>query len=594
MTDERDEIRRRVDIVELVQAGGVTLRPLGKNWQGLCPFHQDKKPSFSVTPSTGRYRCWSCGESGDIFTWVMKTQNLDFVEALKVLAKQAGVTLSNRPTQDPAIRQSHESAMEEANQFFRDQLKRSTVASEYCRRRGLDEETIQQWELGYAPDVGEALATHLKKRGFSLPECEALFLVSKDNQGGYYDKFRGRVMFPIRDERGTLVAFGGRIIGDGNPKYINSGDTPIYRKSRVLYGLFQSKERVSKERRAVLCEGYVDVIACHRSGVKSALASLGTSLTEDQAKLLKRWVDEVVILYDSDAAGQRAARKGIGILEAEGIRVRVALMPEGDDPDTLLRSQGPAAVARAVEQALQPLDYNLQALEKRLDPANDEFWHEAIEILAESSNEMEVLKYVDRLGGMYPGVRDVVSARTVLRRQIGQARKARKSVKHIEDEAPAAAPKPTPVAMPPLNSAEVIMFCSLSVAELRHSAWMFLTRQSQILMTRTALELAGALAKAFPNDSPKGEPIEWLHRIEPEEYCQMLSDVFSDLRGDNVSEAILADAIQTLRNHMGTQQLEQLKQERQGDQDLKAIHERLKQLKPKHAKEKRDDFEGLF
>ncbi len=592
MTDERDEIRRRVDIVELVQAGGVTLRPYGKHWRGLCPFHQDKNPSFNVTSSTGRYRCWACGESGDVFTWVMKTQNLEFGDALKQLAKLAGVTLKHHSRQDPVQRQSHESAMEEAGQFFRDQFAKSSVASEYCRRRGLDDDVIKQWEIGYAPDVGEALAIHLQRRGFSLAECETLFLVSKDPTGGYFDKFRGRIMFPIRDERGLLVAFGGRIIGDANPKYINSGDTPIFRKSRVLYGLYQSKERVAKERVAVLCEGYVDVIACHRSGVKTALASLGTSLTEDQAKLLKRWVDKVVIFYDSDAAGQKAARKGIGILEAEGIQVRVALMPAGDDPDTLLRSQGPAAVARAVDEALQPLDYNLQALEKRLKPEQEEFWTEAIEILAECSNDLELLRYIDRLGGLYPGVRDVVSARTILRKQVAKARKVKRAPVGYDEEGSVRPTAPEP--LPPLNSSEVILFCALVAPELRQAAWLFITRQMSILMTKSALDLAAAVAAAFPDAPPDGEIREWVHRVEPEEMCQFYCDTLSDIRGDNVSEEMLSDAIQSLRDHVEGQEVEIMKQGRTDDKDAQAIIERLKKLKPKHEKEKKDDLEGLF
>ena len=254
MAGEIEEIRARINIVDLVSQR-VQLKKTGKNYQGLCPFHDDKRPSFTVNPVVGRYRCWSCGETGDIFNWVMKTQNVPFAEALQLLAAQAGVELTNRPNpQERSERALHLEIMEEALKFFREQLSKSSTAQDYLTRRGIDESTIAEWELGYAPDVGEALAVHLRKKAYALSVCRSLFLVEEDASGGYYDKFRGRLMFPIRDERGDLVAFGGRVLGDGVPKYINSSDTPVYRKSRVLYGLNRALGHISrmKPRQAVL------------------------------------------------------------------------------------------------------------------------------------------------------------------------------------------------------------------------------------------------------------------------------------------------------------------------------------------------------
>ncbi|RYG41951.1 DNA primase, partial [bacterium] len=320
--DPRDEIRRRVDIVDLV-GREVPLKKRGKNWLGLCPFHADKNPSFNVSPETGRYKCFACGAGGDVFTWVMERRNVDFPEALQLLAREANVILPERTgPREPKV--DHNSAMETALAYFREQFERSPLAREYVAGRGMDEATIKTWEMGYAPNVGEALAMYLKRAGISLAVAKEAFLVDEDAGGGYFDKFRGRLMFPIRDERGQLVAFGGRLLTTGHPKYINSGDTPIYRKSRVLYGLNRAREPLGKSRRAVLCEGYLDVIACHRAGVETAVASLGTALAEDQAKLLKRWSDEVVILYDSDDAGRKAALRATDVLVAAGLRVRVA------------------------------------------------------------------------------------------------------------------------------------------------------------------------------------------------------------------------------------------------------------------------------
>ncbi|HZH98329.1 MAG TPA: DNA primase, partial [Fimbriimonadaceae bacterium] len=426
MRDETDEIRARVNIVDLV-GSSVNLKKAGKDWKGLCPFHQDRNPSFQVSPQLGRYRCWSCGEHGDIFTWVMKTQNVEFREALEILAKQAGVTLKSKKPSGPDTKPMQLSAMEAALQFFRDALIKSPAARAYCERRGISDDVIARWEIGYAPDVGEALANHLKRGGFSLNECKALFLVDQDAGGGFFDKFRGRLMFPIRDERGELVAFGGRLLGDGHPKYINSSDTPLYKKSRVLYGMYRAKDAMRETRTAVMVEGYLDVIACHSAGVTNAVASLGTALSEEHAKLLARWCDGVTILYDSDAAGEKAAGRGIEVLEAEKLRIRVALMPAGEDPDTLLRTAGAAAVQDAVKKGVKPLDYRIRSIEKRLKSDQEEFWNEIAAALATEPLEMERSKHILRLAPTYPDLRDPIEAQKALRRMVTQAARAHKS-----------------------------------------------------------------------------------------------------------------------------------------------------------------------
>ncbi len=340
MNDDRDEIRRRIDLVDLVSQR-VRLKRSGKNYTGLCPFHDDKSPSFYVNPALGRYTCFSCGEKGDVFTWTMKTQGLEFREALQLLADQAGVKLTSYsgPTQDKSEREGWLATMQSALIFYRNELGKSSTAKTYCDNRDIPQSVIDEWELGYAPSVREGLVSQLKRDGHQLVEAERLFLVQGDQQNGYTDKFFGRLMFPIRDDRGDLVGFGGRVLGDGTPKYINSSDTPLYRKSRVLYGFHKARDRMMKERHAVLVEGYLDVIACHRAGVKEAVASLGTSLAEDHAKLLKRFCDKVTILYDADKAGEKAAMRAVEILGEVGLQCRIALMPQGEDPDTLLRQK---------------------------------------------------------------------------------------------------------------------------------------------------------------------------------------------------------------------------------------------------------------
>ena len=588
MADERDEIRSRIDIVELV-GREISLAQKGKEWKGLCPFHQDRNPSFSVTRQTGRYKCWSCGEAGDIFTWVMKRQNVDFVEALRILAKEAGVTLTNKgETTPPSVRQAQEEAMDEALSFFKDHLAKHSIATEYCERRGLDKQTLATWEMGYAPEGGSALAVFLKKKGFQLAECKNLFLVDEDSHGGYYDKFRGRLIFPIRDEKGALVAFGGRLLGDGVPKYINSSDTPLYRKSKVLYGMNRARRHFGKEKRAVLVEGYLDVIACHRAGVETALASLGTSLSEDHAKLLKRWVDEVVVLYDSDSAGQKAADRAVGILTAEGLRVRVALMPPGEDPDTLLKNAGPAAVQQAVETGLSPVDYKMQALMARENPSSMEFWPKAMHILAEAPTEMELDRHLMQLAGLHPGMTDVLQAQKSLRREVNKIR--RSSANRSEATAPTSFDHQQIKGK--LNSGELVVFRAFLSTEFRVSGWLF-SRARDLFFSPLAIRISEAVSTVFPSGAPQGEPALWLHRIEDEVLRQSLSDLLLDLRADHLSEAYIADSVERLRQ---LQQKRKLAEIRKGGLDTAKRQEyllKLREQKPDTLKKQQDD-DNLF
>ena len=587
MADERDEIRSRIDIVELV-GREIHLTQQGRTWKGLCPFHQDKNPSFTVSRQTGRYKCWSCGETGDIFTWVMKRQNVEFADALRTLAKEAGVTLATRGAQiPPSVRHAQEAAMDEALTFFRDHLGKSTVAKEYCERRGLDEQTLATWEIGYAPEVAGALAVHLKKKGFTLSECKTLFLVDEDPHGGFFDKFRGRLMFPIRDEKGALVAFGGRLLGEGVPKYINSSDTPLYRKSKVLYGMNRARNGFGKDGRAVLVEGYLDVIACHRAGVTSALASLGTSLSEDHAKLLRRWVNEVVILYDSDAAGQKAADRAVSILGAEGLRVRVALMPPGEDPDTLLRNAGPAAVQQAVETGLSPLDYKMQALElRRAQIAGEEFWNAALILLAEAPTEMELDRHLIRLAGQYPGISDVSIAQKALRREVNKIRRAAKQ--NQPQAARPSAPIQRKQLQGELSSAEMIIFLALMSQEFRSGGWLF-SRKGDLFASPLAVQISDAISRAFPTVAPVGEPALWLHQIEDEELRQIMSDLLLDFRAANLTEARIEDSVKRLVKEQENRIRAQI---RRTDLDTAKRQElllKLRELKPDTLKKQQND-----
>lgn len=564
MTDERDDIRARIDIVDLI-GREIQLKKAGKTWKGLCPFHQDRNPSFTVSSETGRYKCWSCGEAGDIFTWEMKRRNVDFVEALQTLAKEAGITLKSRKDAvAPSVRLQQESAMAEALNFFREQLPRNASAREYCERRGLSQEILDYWEIGYAPDVGDALATRLKKNGFSLADSKTLFLVDQDAGGGFFDKFRGRLMFPIKDEKGQLVAFGGRVLGDGQPKYINSSDTPLYRKGRVLYGMVKAREAISKKRQAVLVEGYLDVIACHRGGIANALASLGTALSEDHAKLLKRWCDEVVILYDSDDAGRKAAERAIEVLKVEGLKVRVALMPQGEDPDTLLKNGGPAALLEAVDNALAPIEYKLQALAKKADIQTDEFWSAAIAIIAEADSATQMDRHLSDLAPKYPWERSAVRATDLLRKRVLAVRsRLRRGLQH---EKPVVLPEHQAM-RGALSSAEIVMLRACLSEDLRQETWRFAC-VLDLYETVTGESIGKAISDTFGDTPPSGKSGDWLHKIEPEALRQVLSDLTHDFRSENLTQERLIDALKRLKDARDQRTIEDLRRSGAAPQDI--------------------------
>ncbi len=574
MADERDEIRARINIVDLVSER-VNLRKSGKHWTGLCPFHEDKNPSFSVSPDVGRYRCWSCGAAGDIFNWVMNTQNVEFGEALKYLAERAGVELQKNAGQPKSQRKEQLVVMEAALAFFQEMLAKTPQALEYCENRGLTEAVLKEWEIGYAPTDNTMLASRLGKAKQNLAMAKELFLVDGDPSFGYRDKFQGRLMIPIRDERGDLVAYGGRIIGDGQPKYINSGDTPLFRKSRVLYGMHRAKEAMSKSRKAVLVEGYLDVIACHRAGVDVAVASLGTSLAEEHAALLKRWVDQVTILYDSDSAGQKAADRASTILQAHGLKVRVALMPPGEDPDTLLRTAGAGAVQQATDRGITPTEFRLREIENKVDPNSEEFWDQAAAILAESNSLKEVERHVTELAARYLPNQPERIARTSIFNRIEQIRRAAKQRKTNQ---PAKELQKSAMHEVKLTKPEAFICKAFVEDQLRAIAWKAIV-EGVLGRSNAGIAVTEAVRAHFPDEQPYGPASQWLHQIESVEAQQALADTEFDPLLGQVALVSLQTTIAHLQKDSKHSELRELKSEESSDEKLKKIQEKLNQLK---------------
>jgi DNA primase len=359
-----DRVKQQADIVRVV-GEYVRLKKSGQNFTGLCPFHSEKTPSFAVHPVKQIYHCFGCGAGGDVFKFVMEMDRCEFPDALRTVAEKCGIALPQPRERSPEERreQSQRTALvemhREAAAFFRRQLENSAegkAARAYLRDRGLDDETMAQFGLGYAPSGGEALLRHLRAK---YPEklLESSGLTSRDQGGRHFDRFRRRIMFPIANEAGKVVAFGGRALGDDLPKYLNSPETPIYTKSTVLYHLDRAKETIRQRDVVVLVEGYMDAIAVARAGVPQVIASCGTSLTEAQVRLLSRFTRRVVVNYDPDTAGQAATERSLSILLEQNCDARVLALPGGKDPDSFVRSHGAAAYIKALEAAPPYLDY---------------------------------------------------------------------------------------------------------------------------------------------------------------------------------------------------------------------------------------------
>ena len=366
-----EQVRSASDIVAVV-GEAVPLKRAGASYKGLCPFHQEKSPSFNVVPSKQIFHCFGCGEGGDVFAFVQKFQKIGFGEALKYLAERAGVELPEEKFSEEQRRDTERRKREEDSQlrllelaaaWFRRNLEESAegkAALDYAEQRGLDAATRERFGLGYAPADGRALVSAATKKGYSEDDLLNAGLVIK-NERGTYSRFRARLIFPIHDPKSRLAGFGGRILGPGEPKYLNSPEGPLFSKGRLLYPWVQAKEALGKQRAALVTEGYLDAIACHQAGLTHAVASLGTALTDEHAKLLKRYVDKVLLVFDADAAGLRAARRAGEPLLGHGLEVRVARLQGAKDPDELLRKQGPQALQDALDAAVPLLDFCVAA-----------------------------------------------------------------------------------------------------------------------------------------------------------------------------------------------------------------------------------------
>ena len=406
-----EEVRQKNDIVDVVSQY-VKLTRKGSSYFGLCPFHNEKTPSFSVTPGKQMYYCFGCGAGGNVFNFIMEYENYTFGEALKHLADRAGVEL-------PKIeysREEREKAQERAElleinkqaaQYFYYQLRTEKGAQgyQYLTGRGLSEETMRKFGLGYSDKFGGGLYQFLKSKGYSDDRLRESGLFNVDERHGMYDKFWNRVIFPIMDVNNRVIGFGGRVMGDGKPKYLNSPETKIFDKSRNLYGL--NVARTTRRKYLILCEGYMDVISMHQAGFTNAVASLGTALTSGHASLLKRYTQEVLLLYDSDEAGVRAALRAIPILREAGVNSRVVNLRPYKDPDEFIKNLGAEAFEERLEQASDSFMFRVSIAESEFpmeEPqGQNRFFERCAEMLLELKDELERNLYIEAIVKKYRG-----------------------------------------------------------------------------------------------------------------------------------------------------------------------------------------------
>lgn len=402
-----EEIKERLDIVSVVQEYVPSLKKSGRNYFGLCPFHQEKSPSFSVNSELGMFKCFGCGEGGDAIKFLEKIEGLDFPHALENAAKRVGITLVKNTNPKFAKERAKKQRILEANtltaQYFNFLLtkhKNGEIAREYAKKRKLTAHSIETYKLGFAPVGFENLKSFLLKRGFELKDLvEWGLLVEKNNR--IYDKFRNRLMFPIMDHQGEIVGFSGRAIdkNEKGPKYLNSPETPVYNKSKLLYGLYQAKETVRKEDFAIIVEGNIDIITSYQAGVKNIVAPLGTALTEDQLKLLKRYCSKIYLSFDTDSAGQRALLRSLELAEKVGLQTLAIDIGEYQDVDEMITSGGDWQ--KIVSKAKPVIDFLIKTLSKNYNLEDSrqksEFVKQILTYITKIENDIEIADYIEKL-----------------------------------------------------------------------------------------------------------------------------------------------------------------------------------------------------
>ncbi len=406
-----EEVRSRFDIVEVISSY-IDLRKTGKNYVGFCPFHSEKNPSFTVSPEKQIYYCFGCQNGGNLFSFIMQMENCSFPDAVRFLAQRSGINVDPFPASpaEQKARARREMLLQmytRAQKYYQDLLWKTAGGKEalnYLLKRGLTNETILDFGLGYAPQSGGSLTGELRKSGLDLKLAVQGGLIREKSSRRFYDYFRGRLIFPIGDSSGRVIAFGGRIVGRGEPKYLNTPESPLFNKRRILYGLHSALPTVRRKKEALLVEGYLDVITLHQHGLKEAVAPLGTALTEDQLSLLRGRVERIYLVFDADTGGETAALRGLELFKNEGCQIRVARLPRGKDPaDFVCAHGGEVFRQKVLLPAGSPTDYRLYLCKKRFNLKEKEgrisYWQAARKVIGALRGNLEREEYLKKIAG---------------------------------------------------------------------------------------------------------------------------------------------------------------------------------------------------
>jgi len=461
-----DEVKQRIDIVDVV--GQYTkLTKAGRTFRALCPFHSEKNPSFFVYPEQQSWHCFgACNTGGDVFSFVMKKQGIDFGEALRLLAQRAGVTIPSKfePGGESKERQKLYELSEAAAQYFHSQLNSTAAkkAKAYLLKRGLSEKTIADFQLGYSPDKWEALKQHLINKGYTEAELLSAGLIAEGEGGKSHDRFRNRLIFPIPDSRGRITGFGARVLDDSLPKYVNSPQTPLFDKSGTLYGINLAKDAIRQQDLAIIVEGYMDVITAHQNGFSNAVASMGTSVTEKQVSILKKLSKNTAFALDADAAGNEATLRAVGYENTLDAEVKVIIMPRGQDPDNVIKEDA-KAWQKLIEEALPIVDYTFNMVTAELDLTKASGKSQAVDkllpIVAEIKNPIRQAHYLQKLAQLLKVSEKSIEA------ALARIRPKQARIKPLKLEAPA-------ISQPLLSSPkeEYCLELLLQHPELKNSA----------------------------------------------------------------------------------------------------------------------------
>ena len=458
--DILDEIRNRLDIVDVI-SNYVPLKPSGKGHKGLCPFHQEKTPSFMVDSQKQIFHCFGCGEGGNIFSFIMKIEKVNFPEAVKILAEKAGVQL-------PSVQESNTREYREKNNIFKlneaaanyyqDNLvnKQGRVALQYLLKRQFKKEIIEKFQLGFALPGYDNLYNNFIKKKVNISILLKSGLVTKSQKTGkVIDYFRNRIIFPIKNLQGKVVAFGGRVLDDQMPKYINSPETPVYSKGKHLYGLYQARKSIRQKNQIIIMEGYTDVLIAHQYGFENAVASLGTALTNQQIDLIKRYADELIIAFDSDAAGKNATMRSLSILKEAGIKIKVLSIPVESDPADIIIKKGTSYFSFLLENALPLIDYKIKVLMQRYNYKNSdgklsivrEIFDDLKDIKSQLELQLEVKKIAEKLG---------LEEETILR-DLNRFRRGKSDLPNIQEK--------TSTESTHINAEKILIGCMLQKKE---------------------------------------------------------------------------------------------------------------------------------